>query len=200
MMFRDSHQTTFQTMPVSGEAVKLDRERDLNTKHSREENINASKDRVSSDFKKEDNVLFRNFEKSSTQSFNQNHAYKNRSSSNEGHFLLVERETDGKIFRRHPDDVKKINGTRNGKTKIGPSEEEFIQMWHRLAEESHTDDTNDDDNEQHVHRRNEEFHVPIDEQHCTAIGSQKQEIIRRPSGRIRRPNPRYYNDSFVKSF
>ena len=47
-------------------------------------------------------------------------------------------------------------------------------MWHRLEEESHTDDTNDDDNEQHVHRRNEEFHVPIDEQHCTATGSQEQ--------------------------
>ena len=61
--------------------------------------------------------------------------------------------------------------------KIGPSEEEFIQMWHRLAEESRTDDTNDDDDEQHVGRRNEEFHIPIDEQHCTATGSQNKKLF-----------------------
>ena len=64
-MFRDSHQTTFPRMPVSEEAVKLARERDLNTKHSREEKIYASKYRLSSDFKKGDNVLLRNFEKRS---------------------------------------------------------------------------------------------------------------------------------------
>ena len=95
----------------------------------------------------------------------------------EGHFLLVERETDGKIFRRPSDDVKKFNGTQNGsERKIRPSEGEFIHVWHRHAEGSHTDDTSDDDNEEHVQRRNEEFHVPIDEQHCTATGSQEQEI------------------------
>ena len=64
MMFRDSHQTTFPRMPVSEEAVKLPREQDLNTKYSREKKINASKYCVSSDFKG-DNVLLRNFEKSS---------------------------------------------------------------------------------------------------------------------------------------
>ena len=65
MMFGDSHQTTFPRMPVSGEAVKLAREQDLNTKHSTEEKIKASKYHVSSDFKKGDNVLLRNFAKSS---------------------------------------------------------------------------------------------------------------------------------------
>ena len=83
--------------------------------------------------------------------------------------------------------------------KIGLPEE-FIQMWHRLAEESHTDDTNDVDDEQHIHKRNEEFHIPIDKQHCTATGSQEQEIIPRRSRRIGRLHPRYYNDSFLKSF
>ena len=33
MIFRDSHQTVFPKMPVSEEAIKLARERDLNTKH-----------------------------------------------------------------------------------------------------------------------------------------------------------------------
>ena len=84
--------------------------------------------------------------------------------------------------------------------KIWPSEEELIQMWHRLTEESHTDDTNDDNDEQHVHRRNEKFHIPIDEQHCTAKGAKEQEIIPRHSGRVYRSNPRNYNNSFVKSF
>ena len=75
MILRNSHQTTFPRMPVSEEAVRRAREWDLNTKHSREEKINASKYRVSSYFKKGDNILLCNFEKaqSSTQSFNQNH-------------------------------------------------------------------------------------------------------------------------------
>ena len=61
MMFRDSHQTTFPRMPVSEEAVKIARERDLKNKHSREEKISAPEYGVSSDFKKGDNVLLRNF-------------------------------------------------------------------------------------------------------------------------------------------
>ena len=71
-------------------------------------------------------------------------------------------------------------------------------MWNRLTEISHADITNDDDDEQHVHRRNEEFHIPIDEQHCTATGSQEQENIPRRSGRVRRRNSINYNDIFVK--
>ena len=157
---------------------------------------------MSSDFKKGDSVLPRNFERSLK--FHpkfQPKPYKILSSLNEGHFLLIERETDRKIFRRHNDGIKKFNGTQDGsEMKIGPSEEELIQMWHRLAQKSHTDDTKDDNDEQHVHRRNEEFHIPIDEQHCTAKGAKEQEIIPRHSGRVHRPNPRCYNNSFIKSF
>ena len=109
-MLGDSHQTTFPRMSVSEEAVKLTRERDLNTKHSRKEKIKASTYCVSSDFKKGDNVLLRNFEKSSK--FHpkfQPEPYKILSYSNEGHFLSVERETNGKMFRRHPDEYSNVH-------------------------------------------------------------------------------------------
>ena len=107
MFFRNSPQTIFPRRTISEHAVHEARTRDANSKHTRQEKINSNKYRCRSTFQVGDEVLIRNYEK--TSKFDPLFQYcplTITSIHNNGRCLTLQRQSDGKMFNRHPDDVK----------------------------------------------------------------------------------------------
>ena len=107
MLFRDPPQSIIPRQTVTEEDIKLAKSLDAKTKQNREENINASKYRIPSEFEVGDTVLLRNYKKTSKfQPLFLPEPCTILNTADNGRFLLMEWKSDEKTFWRHPDDVK----------------------------------------------------------------------------------------------
>ena len=111
MLFRDGTKSAFPRRSISAKRVEEALTRDKVTKQERQQKINASKYRIPSDFQIGDGVMLRNYKRASKFDplfLPEVCAEVDRSDC--GRFLTVKRESDGKIFKRHPDDIKGFCG------------------------------------------------------------------------------------------
>ena len=110
MMFRDSPQSIFPRRSISEQHIVRARARDADIKHSRQQRINSGKYRQQSTFRVGDLVLIRNYEK--TSKYDPLFQYSPLTITdihNDGRCLTLQRNSDGKTFKRHPDDVKPLS-------------------------------------------------------------------------------------------
>ncbi len=111
MFFRDPPQTVFPRRNISEQHIHNARLRDASIKNTRQEKINLGKYRQHANFHVGDTVLIRNFNKTSKY-----HPYFQYSPllvtdvHNNGRCLTLQRLADGKVYQRHPDDVKLYKG------------------------------------------------------------------------------------------
>ena len=111
MLFRDPPQSSFPRRNISEQSIKDARARDVDLKDIRQQKINASKYRKESAFQVGDTVLIRNFHKTSKYDpFFQLSPLVVTSIQNSGRCLTLQRLSDGKVYQRHPDDVKLHKG------------------------------------------------------------------------------------------
>ncbi|ESP03022.1 hypothetical protein LOTGIDRAFT_156980 [Lottia gigantea] len=183
MLFRDGHQSVFPRMTVSDSQVKEARHRDGLIKHRRAEKINDSKYRYQSLFKIGDRALLRNYNK--TSKFHPTFlpdSCKVTHVDDTGSFILLERQKDGRMFTRHPDDIKKCVIDEEIVPKSQPlTEQEVIKRWHELCETRANHGLNDDDSGDSL----------------LEYQQQDDGNIAPPEPRNRRRNPRYFIDDFV---
>ena len=144
MIFRDAHQSVFPRQPVSENGTKSAREHDEQIKQARGSKINSIKYRISSRFKIGDSVLLRNYKRFSKFDplfLPERHTIINI--DHQGLRLSVERETDGKLFFRHPDDIKRSHAPAapTGQSKPMHTEKDVINRWHQIASENDIEDS-----------------------------------------------------------
>ena len=180
MMFRDGQEGVFPRVSVTDQEVVNARERDRETKEIREEQINRKKFRRPEVIVVGDIVLMRNHRKQ--RKFEPTflpEAFKVLNVSGGGRFLVIERSSDGTVFRRHPDDVKKFEGRFPDNPNNQFSEEEEIREWHNRCAQyaAEVEEYDDDDN------------GVIDEE---VRNSQPRRTVR-----TRHRNSRYFNDDFI---
>ena len=131
MMFRDGMKNKFPRVKVSEEQVKIARERDMQIKQERGDAINASKYRKESDFQNGDRVLL--IKKSKFDPYFDPDTCLVVNISTDGRVVTVERLNDGKIFKRHPDDIKlQITNYQKKSMKTG-SEEKAMEEWKQIS-------------------------------------------------------------------
>ena len=145
MMFRDGQEGTFPRISISSEQVQEARERDKTQKTMREREINEHKFRVKENIKSGDNVLMRNpYKKRKFDPTFLPETFTVVQIESDGTTLLLERRSDGAMFRRHPDDVKifkkeildeKKSSTTSEKEQMERWQNEWLQ-WEQEDEES----------------------------------------------------------------
>ena len=107
MMFRDGVRNIFPRVGVTYEDVLLARDKDKILKDRRQEKINSSKYRGESQLKVDDTVLLRNFQKCSKfDPIFMPQLCEVLDIKCNGRRVTIERKRDGKIFKRHPDDLR----------------------------------------------------------------------------------------------
>ena len=190
MMFRDGYRTIIPRISASSQQVKEARIRDREQKKEREAKVNASKFRKENQILVGDTVLIRNLNKK--RKFEPNFALDTFSvieKSEDNTVVTVMRESDQKIFRRHPDDIKVVTKPQlktSKETKKAMSEYEEIQMFFKQFETL----PNADDDEFNI------FENAAPETSETNIEAEVTANEPRRSERIRKPNNRYYNTDF----
>ena len=187
MFFRDAPQSAFPRKDISDQEIQLARQRDLANKIHRQDKINASKYRTASKFRIGDMVMIRNFTKSSK--FDPLFQYEPLviiDIQDEGRCLYIQRLQNGKIYKRHPDDVKLYSGAidmtesnSQDSTNNTSFDDHIMDLAYRAMYE---DDTDNECIDQHPHQRNEPLIPARDHAH-----------------RIRNKNPRYYNKNMINS-
>ena len=185
MLFRDAHQSNFLRRPVTENDIMCARKCDAALKESCQNRVNASKYRKPSQLNVGGTVLLRNYNK--TSKFDptfQSESCKIVDTDQCGCFLVIEREADGCIFCRHPDDVKPFTGhfIPNITTDHPPhTKKEAVREWHSFFDNL---STNAEDSEDSPPR--------------LATGNVKMPSgMPRTSARTHIPNPRYFNEDFV---
>ncbi len=177
MFFRDPPQTVFPRRKIREEDVHNARLHDANIKQHRQEAINEGKYRKSSQFEVGDTVLIRNYNRTSKY-----HPYFQYSPlqvmevQNNGRCLVLQRISDGAVYRRHPDDVKLFkemgNHTQHESNIRSPaSEDDTLRLQEQLLAGMYNEEQGDE-----LLIR----HPPLEDQ-------RRQHI----------PNPRYYNNDMV---
>ena len=135
MMFRDGMKNKFPRVKVSEEQVKIARERDMQIKQERGDAINASKYRKESDFQNGDRVVLRNhYKKSKFDPYFDPDTCLVVNVSTDGRVVTVERLNDGKIFKRHPDDIKLQVPNYQEKSIETGSEEKAGEEWQHISQ------------------------------------------------------------------
>ena len=188
MMFRDPPQSSFPRREITQQQIDNARTRDAELKDIRQQKINASKYRQESVFRVGDTVLIRNFNKTSKYDpLFQRSPLVVKEVQNNGRCLILQRLSDGKVYQRHPDDVKMYNGPRLPspvqQQALGDEQcAEYLQgrMWDLYNDESDYEMT---------------FATPLPPPPgFPPLPQQNQRPVRQ-----RLPNPRYYNDNLVNS-
>jgi hypothetical protein len=107
--------------------VEEAREKDKAMKQDRQDQVNASKYKIPSEFQIGDDVMLRNYRKSSKFDpvFLPEHC-EIVECSDDGQFLTIERKRDGRIFKRHPDGVKCYYGPYDTVMERGVISDEAI--------------------------------------------------------------------------
>ena len=188
MMFRDPPQSSFPRREITQQQIDNARTRDAELKHIRQQKINASKYRQESIFRVGDTVLIRNFNKTSKYDpLFQRSPLVVKEVQNNGRCLTLQRLSDGKVYQRHPDDVKKYNGPwlppPVQQQALGDEQcAQYLQgqMWDLYNDESDYEMT---------------FSTPLPPPPgFPPLPQQNQRPVRQ-----RLPNPRYYNDNLVNN-
>ena len=110
MLFRDSKNSVFPRQVLSDEEAREARKKDNLQKQKYEERINKSKYKKHSEIVIGDRVIIRNYKKQRKfEPIFLPDTFVVLSSKDNGRRLELERESDGMMFSRHPDDVKKVH-------------------------------------------------------------------------------------------
>ena len=180
-LFRDGYRSTFPRKQVTDEEIQQAIERDQKLKAKRADEINASKYRKQADIKIGNTVLIRDLNKRSKfDPMFPKVFYKVISISRNNTVITIKRDNDGKVFRRHPDDVKVWNipiPQQREEESFQQTEKESIMQFHNAFNATHDDEY--------------DFTVFDDTAREDVARVPTQELRR--SERTRRPNPRYYN-------
>ena len=199
MLFRDGQRYLFPRQIVTEEQVETARDRDRRQKQDHQEKINDSKYRINTKVNVGDSILMRNFKrKSKFEPVFIPEPCRIMSISEDGLFVTLN-NVDGKIFRRHLDDIKIVNikeeinmsGESNTQNEAWLNEEwnKRFELCCQEADEQMDSVIQRDEREGNNGREEvrEDGSQPVE-----ADGNQ----IRR-STRSRIPNPRYFNDDVV---
>jgi len=178
MLFRDNYKTIFPRTVLSNEKVLQARNQDIARKEERDSIINNSKFRKCEEISVGDVVMMRNHRR--TAKFDPYfipEPFDVGDKQADGRNLIVVRRSDGSLFRRHPDDVKKATGLFPKQTDEHTVTKEAaeIEEWHQGQRNEHCDDNNDDN----IIFKN--AGVPT--------------TLRRSQRTVQR-NPKYFNDNF----
>ena len=190
MLFRDGIKSQFPRKPSSNDDIASAKQRDLDQKKRKQDEVNESKYRKSSCFKTGDRVLVRNYKKTSKFDplFIPN-PYEIIDINNEAKKLTLKICGEKDTLIRHPDDVKPYMGGNNFQNKCdvdescreNPAERELL--LYNKHEEEQAGDTGI------------EIHETPDD-HENLAQDDEQHVLRR-STRQRFPNSRYVNAEFV---
>ena len=114
------------------------RGKDKGMKQDRQDQANASKYKIQSEFQIGDAAMLRNYRKSSKFDpiFLPGHC-EIVECSDDGRFLTIEIKRNGRIFERHPDDVKGYHGPHDTVMERNVMSDEAIENgeWHRWFEQ-----------------------------------------------------------------
>ena len=112
MLFRDGPRSILPRVTATDEEVQDARKRDLHLKQQQQQKVNSGKFKIDSHFNVGDHVLIRNYHKQ--RKFDPVFLpddYVIVEIRDNGRCLTVEKVSDGARLKRHPDDVKKFEGT-----------------------------------------------------------------------------------------
>ena len=134
MIFRDHHQTQFPRRTMSDQKIEQARTRDEELKKARTDQINKSKYKQRTFLKVGDRILLRNNRSSKYHPYFDPRGHTITDILGGGSVIKAQREEDGKIFLRHPDDLK-INITPSSNTKLYSPSNQQLQMtkWRNLV-------------------------------------------------------------------
>jgi hypothetical protein len=178
MLFRDGEQSLFPRQSASDEDIAAARARDLSQKKAHQDKVNAGKFRIPSLLNVGDRVLVRNYQK--TRKFDPTFLpskFVITEVSENGQCLTLEQMDDGTCLKRHPDDVKKFDG---------PFPQETLEDPQQPSEKQTLDE---------FMKRLSQVVQDYEDYSDTTY---ELEINRRPQ-RVRRANPRYYNEEYVNT-
>ena len=202
MMFRDGQEGIFPRNIATDSAIQKAREKDAKLKETRECDVNKSKFRQPTVIEEGDKVLMRNHQKRIKFDPDFLHEpFKVEEIRDDGRFIILERESDGSIFRRHPDDIKVFHGEFPSKlvNQGGSKFQKWVLDYDPLEEEDDDEtpvvrDTNTGDAMRIDGDRSigDDANIGGDTLNTNANGADN---LRR-STRIKRPNPRYFNADF----
>ena len=159
MIFRDQQQTHFPRRALSDHEIEKARALDKTTKICRTERINKSKYKQESQVMIGDQVLIRNNRTSKYHPYFSPDQYEVIEVPAEGSVVKIKREADGKIFVRHPDDIKHNTAPIQTKPKPPPpSQKQLMEKWrasvmsgHSNSEDDYHQTDSDSDTENIVH-------------------------------------------------
>ena len=77
----------------------------------------------------------------------------------EGRIVSIERQSDGKVFKRHPDDLKVFKGVVKEDKKRNLEKEAALE-WQRMSEIMAADDNSYNDDDQYSGTQ-EQVHIPV---------------------------------------
>ena len=188
MLFRDGYRTTFPRTHASEDKIEKAKARDQKLKLERSEKVNSSKYCKQSDIKVGETVILRDFNRKSKfdpifpQVF---HEIIDISRNNS--VVTVRRKKDGRVLRRHPDDIK-VSAAPPAlpkKKQSHFSEQEQLSQFHRMFNSSRSEEDDFTLFTQNVNGRPNE----------DADDVVTRELRR--SCREKKPNPRYINEDMV---
>ena len=187
MLFRDGQKGTFPRRSASPEEIVRARMFDLDEKGKRRDRVNSSKYRKATEFSVGDEVLVRNYKKSSKFQpiFIPEPYVVTQINDNGRYYLTLERVSDGQILKRHPDDVKFDTAHSRADSDIA------IEMGERYNWPAYTPHPYSDNDYDDVKHELANDMVPADiEVEGTAAPPNDNQLPRR-SQRERHANPRY---------
>ena len=196
MLFRDGARSNFPRTQASDADVLAAKQNDWDTKNTRKEKYNTSRHTKPSDFHVGEQVLVRNFYKQSKfePSFLPER-YTVMDVLANGKIILVHSTRTGTSLRRHPNDLKRFEGyIPDASATKTFSEHDILHAWREaFADIENSYEIGRDDEEVQDHE------VPADV--AGPAHAAGHETLIQPEGarRVRRPNPRYFNDDFVAS-
>ena len=186
MLFRDGYRNTFPRISVSPEDIQKAKNRDRELKEKRETKVNASKYRKQTKINVGDRVLVRNFtRKSKFEPLFPQVIFEVIDISRNNTVVTVKREGDDRLFRRHPDDVKVVNGLPPQATQSTHlSESDQLFKFHKMFTSASEDD-------------GDLSMIFSDAVNDKSTDEQPAVPDLRRSERTPQPNPRYYNSDLL---
>ena len=162
MLFRDQPQTQFPRRKLTEDQVEAARTRDKIIKESRTEEINDSKYKQATMLKVGDHVFIRNKRTSKFQPYFSPDDLTVIQILNNGTAVKVKRNEDGKIYIRHPNDLKlKINSAtpHSAPSRYNHTSTSLVDKW-REAVMSGRKSYNDSDHQRNVSESDSDLDTP----------------------------------------